>query len=94
MMADRGAYFNQVEGSQSEAGPSSPPLLHLPPILLAIAFTGQRLLDAALLARLQVKGVSFDFLDDVFLQDFPLEAAKRVFQRLLPPAGKEEGFAG
>jgi hypothetical protein len=34
------------------------------------------------LARLQIKGVSFDFLDDVFLQNLPLEAAERILERL------------
>src|ERR1035437_5403468 len=57
-------------------------LLRLPPRLLAIAFTGQCLFDAELLARLQVKGVPFDFTDDVLLQDLPLEAAERVLHRL------------
>jgi hypothetical protein len=32
------------------------------------------------LARLQVEGVPFDVLDDVFLQDFAFEALKRAFQ--------------
>jgi hypothetical protein len=40
------------------------------------------LLDAFLFARLEVKGVSLDFLDDIFLLDFSLEAAKGVFERL------------
>ena len=76
------AIGSRLEAVHSGAGPSAPPLLHLSPILLSIAFTGQCLLDAALLARLQIKGVSLDFPDNVVLQDFPLEAAKRVFQRL------------
>src|ERR1019366_4442300 len=50
--------------------------------LLSIAFTGQRLLDAEFLARLQVKGVPFDFPDDILVQNFPLEAAEGVLQRL------------
>ena len=58
------------------------PLLSLPASLLPIAFAGQRLLDAELLARLQVEGVPFDFPDDVLLQNLPLEAAERVLQRL------------
>jgi len=57
-------------------------LLHLPAILLSIAFTGQRLLDPELLPRLQVKRVSLDFPDYVFLQDFPLEPLERVLERL------------
>jgi hypothetical protein len=62
--------------------PNAPPLLSLPPSLLPIALSGQRLLDSEFLSRLQVKSVSFDLPDDVFLQDFPFEAAERVFQRL------------
>jgi len=57
-------------------------LLSLPARLLTIAFTGQRLLNAQFLARLQVKGMSFDFPDYVLLQDLPLEALERVLKRL------------
>lgn len=57
-------------------------LVHFPTSLFTIAFTGQRLLNAQLLAGLQVKRMSFDFPDDVFLQDLPLEALERVLQRL------------
>ena len=56
-------------------------LLRLPASLLAVAFTGQCLLDAEFLARLQVKGVPLDFPDDVLLQNFLLEAAERVLYR-------------
>src|ERR1017187_7364486 len=57
-------------------------LLSLPASLFPIAFTGQCLLDAELLARLQVKGVSLDLLDDVLRQHLPLEAAERILKRL------------
>ena len=57
-------------------------LLNLPASLLAVAFAGQRLLDAEFLAGLQIEGVPFDFSDDVFLQNLPLEAPKRVLHRL------------
>jgi hypothetical protein len=53
-------------------------LLGFPASFLAIPFTGQSRLNPEFLTRLQVKGVSLDFANDVFLQDFPLEAAKRV----------------
>jgi len=57
-------------------------LLSFQTSLLPIALTGQRGFDSALLSRLQVKGVSFDLLDDVFIQYFSLEAVERVLQRL------------
>jgi hypothetical protein len=49
---------------------------------LTIAFTGQRLLNAEFLARLQVEGVPFNFPDDVLLNNLSLEAAERVLNRL------------
>src|ERR1035437_710106 len=58
------------------------PLLRLPASLLAVAFTGQCLLDAEFLAWLQIEGVPFDFPDDVLLQNLLLEAAERVLHRL------------
>ena len=57
-------------------------LLRLPASLLTIAFTGQGLLDAELLAWLQIKGVPFDFPDDVLLHNLSLEAAERVLHGL------------
>ena len=64
------------------AGAFSLLLFSLPASLLPIAFTCQRLFDAEFLARLQIKGVPFDFPDDVLLQNFPLEAAEGVLHRL------------
>src|SRR5215471_3156528 len=61
---------------------SPPCLLTFPASLLPIALTRECLLDSEFLARLQIKGVSLDLPDDVFLQDLPFEAAERVFQRL------------
>jgi hypothetical protein len=57
-------------------------LFSLSTCLLPVAFTGQRLLESEFLSRLQVKGVSFDFPNDVFLYHLPLETTERVFQRL------------
>src|ERR1035437_8351428 len=54
------------------------PLLRFPASLLAIALAGQGLLDPEFLAWLQIESVPFDFPDDVFLQNLPLEAAERV----------------
>ena len=64
------------------SGSFSLPLISLPASFFAIAFTGQCLLHAEFLAGLQVKGVSFDFPDDVLLQNLPLEAPQRVLNRL------------
>ena len=57
-------------------------LFRLPPRLLPIALSGQCLLDTEFLSGLQVKGVPFDFPDDVFQQYLLLEPAKCVLQRL------------
>jgi hypothetical protein len=57
-------------------------LLRFPSSLLAIAFAGQRLLDAEFLARLQVERVPFHFPDDVLLHNLSLEAAESVLHRL------------
>ena len=43
--------------------------------LLAITLASQSRLYALLLARLQVVGVTLDFLDDVFLLNLPLKPA-------------------
>jgi len=50
--------------------------------LLAIALPRKGFFHAALLARLQIKGMAFHFLDDVFLLNLPLEAAQSVFKGL------------
>jgi hypothetical protein len=47
---------------------------------LARPFPSQRGLHALLFTRLQVEGVSLDLLDDVFLLDLALEAAKCVLE--------------
>ena len=60
---------------QFPSGGQRKSLLSLPASLLSIAFAGQRLLDTEFLPRLQVKGVSLDFPDNVLLQNLPLEVA-------------------
>ena len=50
--------------------------------LLAIPLARQCFLDATLLTGLQVVGVTFDFLDDVFLLNLPLKPAERILKRL------------
>ena len=49
---------------------------------LAAALPRKCLLDAFFLARLQVKGVFFDFLNDVFLLNPSFESPQRVFDGL------------
>ena len=49
---------------------------------LAATLARKRLFDTLLLAWFQVKGVFFNFLDDVFLLNLPLEAPQSVFNRL------------
>jgi hypothetical protein len=48
---------------------------------LAAPFTRERFFHSLLLARLQVRGVTLHFLNDVLLLYLPLEAAKRIFNR-------------
>ena len=47
---------------------------------LAVALTRQRGFDSLLLTWLQTKSVSLHFLNDVFLQNFALEAPERVLK--------------
>ena len=61
---------------------SGAPLLRLPASRLTIALTSQRLLDAKLLAWLQVEGMPLDLPDDVLVHNLPLEAAERVLNSL------------
>jgi len=57
-------------------------LVLLFPSLLTIPLARQCFLDATLLTGLQVVGVTFDFLDDVFLLNLPLKPAERILKRL------------
>ncbi len=47
---------------------------------LASALTSERGFHALFLTGFQVKGVAFNFLDDVFLLHFALETAKRILK--------------
>jgi hypothetical protein len=49
---------------------------------LTVTLAGQSRLDAFLLSRLQVEGVTLDVLDDLFLQDLALKALERALQTL------------
>jgi len=55
-------------------------LFDFPATFLPVPLTRKRLLDAQLLARLQIKGVPLYFFNDVFLLHFPLEPPEGVFQ--------------
>src|SRR6185437_43255 len=57
-------------------------LILLFPSLLAIPLARQCFFDAALLAWFQVKGVTLDFLDNIFRLHLTLKPAQRVFKRL------------
>ena len=46
--------------------------------LFSAALASQRFFHSLLLARLEVKGVTLHFLDDVLLLDFAFEAAQGV----------------
>ena len=54
-------------------------LYRFSPNLFAAAFSGQCLFDALFFSRFQVEGVSFDFLDNVFLLNLAFESPQRVF---------------
>ncbi len=66
-------------GSLREERPFEASVLFLA-CLLATAFASQRGLHALLLARLQVKGVALDLLDNVFLLYLSLEATQGVLE--------------
>ena len=53
-------------------------LVLLFPSFFAAAFASQRFFHALLFARLEVKGVTLDFLNNVLLLDLTLEAAQGV----------------
>jgi len=55
-------------------------LVRLFACLLAIAFTGQRFFHAPFFARLQIKGMTFNFLDNVFGLHLALKAAQCIFK--------------
>lgn len=57
-------------------------LLHVPGSLLPVALPRQRLFRSALLTRLQIKGMSFDLSNYVFLEDLALKAPQSAFHRL------------
>jgi len=54
-------------------------LLNLTRALFAISFPCKRLFSPALLARLQIKRMPFDFLNDIFLLHLALKSAQGTF---------------
>jgi hypothetical protein len=56
------------------------PLILLFASLFSAAFTRERFFNALLFAGLQVKGVSLDLLDNIFLLNLALKAAQRVLE--------------
>jgi hypothetical protein len=50
--------------------------------LLAIPFASKRFFHALLLARLQIKGVTLYFFNDVFRLHFALKTTQRILERL------------
>jgi hypothetical protein len=72
VLSDKAAEFAR------RSNPAARELFHLPAILLPVSFSGQRLLGPELLARLQIKGVPLDLLNNVLLLDLSLKAAKGV----------------
>jgi len=64
-----------IEQGQSGKERPFPALILFFTCLFASALTSQRSFHALLFAGLQVKGVTFHFLDDVFLLHLALEAA-------------------
>src|ERR1700722_3769721 len=70
--------------SRAAPGGSGPftELVLLFPRLLSRSFARQSCLNTFLFAGLQVEGVSFHFLDDVFLLHLALETSQRVFEGL------------
>lgn len=70
-------FSREKQGPPSERRPFDE-LVLLFASLFATALTRQRFLHTLFLARLEVKGVTFDLLDNVLLLDFALEASQGV----------------
>src|SRR5207249_3121196 len=60
----------------------APAAIDFAALLLARAFTRERLLGAAAIPGLQVEGMLLDILDDIFLLHLPLGPAKRALDGL------------
>lgn len=72
------------QGQKRRADPASgrpANLIRFSPLLLAQSLPRKRFLGPALFSGLHIEAVLLDFLDDVFLLHFALEAAQCIFQR-------------
>ena len=74
------SHLNLLSSRAAGPEPRPPGSFDIPACFFPVSLSGQRLLDPALLARLQVKRVPFDLFNDVLLLDFSLEPAKGVLQ--------------
>jgi hypothetical protein len=66
-------------GARAESPPHKSDLLGVACTLLTIPLPRERFFGALLFARFEIKGVSLDLLNDVFLLNFALEAAQSAF---------------
>jgi len=66
----------------AQTGPKEIQLILLFTSLLTIPLSRQRFLHTAFLARFQVEGMTFNFLNNVFLLDLALKPAQCIFKRL------------
>ena len=57
-----------------------PSLIRFLPNLFSGLLSGQRLLNSALLARLQIEGVTLHFFNDAFGLNLALESAESILQ--------------
>lgn len=75
---------NDWSGEEQAVTPSHGPdgLILLLARFLTASLARQRFFHPLLFTRLQLKGVTFHFLDDVLLLYLPLEAAKRILEGL------------
>ncbi len=77
----RRVVVNSGKRRLGEAAPSAV-LILLFASFFSASLTRQRFLDALFLAGFQIKGVTLNLLDNVFLLHFPLEPAERIFEGL------------
>jgi hypothetical protein len=90
-----GSVYARQRAYRNGKGPLKRPtglLFLLFPCFFPAALTRQRFFYTLFFAGLQIKGVPFDLLDNVFLLHLPLKAAKCIFEGfslLQPDFGQE-----